>query len=95
MFCLTKHSTHFIYGYFILWDRTTQIAREETRCRHMGFSFQLATDWITHTFVTPVVEHCLERKIAQWVYHEGSIRRLHERMLFPTSITHTHIFLFF
>ena len=25
-------------------------------------------------FVTPVVEHCLEREIAQWVHHEGSIR---------------------
>ena len=26
-------------------------------------------------FVTPVVEHWLEREIAQWVHHEGSIRR--------------------
>ena len=28
------------------------------------------TDWITHTmaFVTPVVEHWLEREIAQWVH---------------------------
>ena len=25
-------------------------------------------------FVTPVVEHWLEREIAQWVHHEGSIR---------------------
>ena len=32
---------------------------------------------ITHNmaFVTPVVEHWLEREIAQWVHHEGSIRR--------------------
>ena len=31
------------------------------------------TDRITHTtaFVTPVVDHWLERKIAQWVHHEG------------------------
>ena len=38
------------------------------------------TDRITHTttFVTPVVEHWLEREIAQWVHHEGSIRRLSE-----------------
>ena len=30
---------------------------------------------IPHTtaFVTPVVEHWLEREIAQWVHHEGSI----------------------
>ena len=35
------------------------------------------TDRITHNtaFVTPVVEHWLEREIAQWVHHEGSIRR--------------------
>ena len=34
------------------------------------------TDRIIHTtaFVTPVVEHWLEREIAQWVHHEGSIR---------------------
>ena len=33
------------------------------------------TDRITHTmvFVTPVIEHWLERKIAQWVHHEESI----------------------
>ena len=38
------HSTHFIYGYMAsdIWSRTTQIAREETHCRHMGYSFRLA-----------------------------------------------------
>ena len=35
------------------------------------------TDKIAHTsaFVILVVEHWLEREIAQWVHHEGSIRR--------------------
>ena len=35
------------------------------------------TDRIVHTtvFVTPVVEHWLDREIPQWVHHEGSIRR--------------------
>ena len=35
------------------------------------------TDSIAHTmtFVIPVVDHWLERQIAQWVHHEGSIRR--------------------
>ena len=35
------------------------------------------TERITHTtaFDTPVVEHWLEREIAQWVPHEVSIRR--------------------
>ena len=52
----------------------------------MGCSFRLTarvfymhhpTDRIAHTtaFVTPVVGHWLEREIAQWVHHEGSIRR--------------------
>ena len=33
------------------------------------------TEYIT-AFDTPVVEHCLERELAQWVHHEVSIRRL-------------------
>ena len=28
---------------------------------------------LTTPFVTPVVEHLLEREIAHWVHHEGSI----------------------
>ena len=51
------------------WERTIEIAREETRCRHTGYSFRLAArvllyalpiDRITHTtaFVTPVVNSC-------------------------------------
>ena len=44
MFYLMTHSTHFTYGYMAsdIWYGTTQIAREETRCRHMGYSFRLA-----------------------------------------------------
>ena len=45
------------------------LAREETRCRHMGYSFQLAAR------VTLVMEYWLEREIAQWVHHEGLFRR--------------------
>ena len=42
-----------------------------------SFYMHHSTDRITHntTFVTPVVEHWLKREIAQWVHHEGSIRR--------------------
>ena len=42
-FCLTTHSTHFIYGYMAsdIWLRTTQIVRKETCCRHIGYSFRL------------------------------------------------------
>ena len=44
MVYLTTHSTHFCYGYMVsdIWWRTIQIAREETWCRRMGYSFRLA-----------------------------------------------------
>ena len=43
MFYLTTHSTHFIYGYMAsdIWLRTILIARKETRCRHIGYSYRL------------------------------------------------------
>ena len=43
MFYLTTHSTHFIYGYMASdkWLRTILIVRKETRCRHIGYSYQL------------------------------------------------------
>ena len=44
MLYLTNHSTHFIYGYMAsdIWSKTTQIASEETHCRHyMDYSFWL------------------------------------------------------
>ena len=36
------------------------------------------TTRIVHTtaFVTPAMEHWLEREMAQWVHNEGSIQRL-------------------
>ena len=50
MFYLTTHSTHFIYGYMAsdIWLRTIMIVRKETRCHHIGYSFQLGTgNWET------------------------------------------------
>ena len=98
MFYLMTHSTHFIYGYMAsnIWSRTIQIVRKETRCRHIGYSFQLTTrffymhhptDSIAHTtaFVTPVVEHWLEREIAQWVHPMKDRSDDHERTLLPRS----------
>ena len=43
MFYLTPHSTHFIYGYMAsdIWLRTIPIVRKETRCRHIGYTYQL------------------------------------------------------
>ena len=100
MFYLTTHSTHFIYGYMAsdIWLMTILIVRKETRCRHIGYSFQLTArvllytpDRIAHTtaFVTPVVEHCLEREIAQWVHpmkDRSDDPSLHERTLFMETI---------
>ena len=66
---LMTHSTHFIYGNMAsdIWLRTILIAREVTRCRHIGYSYRLAAKVLLHTtaFFTPVVEHWLEREIAQ------------------------------
>ena len=101
MFYLTTYSTHFIYGYMAsnIWLRTILIVRKETRCRHIGYSLNLQqgffymhhpTDRIAHTtaFVTPVVEHWLEREIAEWVHPmkdwSGDPSH-HERMLLPQS----------
>ena len=49
-----------------------------------------ATDRIAHAtaFVTPVVEHWLEREIAQWVHHmkdRSDDPSHHERTLLPRS----------
>ena len=49
-------------------------------------------DRIAHTtaFVTPVVEHCLERDIAQWVHsmkNRSDDPSHHERRLLPRSYT--------
>ena len=43
MFYLTTHSTHFIYGYMAsdIWLKTILIVRKETRCHHIGYSYQL------------------------------------------------------
>ena len=51
MFYLTTHSTHIIYGYMAshIWLRTILIARKETSCRHIGYSFRLAARVLLYT----------------------------------------------
>ena len=90
---------------FYLRLRTILIVRKETRCRHIGYSFRLtarvllyahSTVRIAHTtaFVIPVVEHWMEREIAQWVhpmedrFEEPSH---YERTLLPRSYISLHI----
>ena len=98
MFYLTTHSTHFIYGYMAsdIWLRTILIVRKETRCCHIGYSYRLTArvllyapshrqDNTYHGLVTPVVEHWLEREIAQWVHpmkDQSDDPSHHERMLY-------------
>ena len=75
-------------------------SEKETRCHHMGYSFQLTSKGsfictipqtgITHTtaFVTPVVVHWLEREIAQWVHpmkDRSDDSSHHERTPLPRS----------
>ena len=86
---------------------------KETRCRHIGYSsinskgsfICTIPDRITHTtaFVTPVVEHWLEREIAQWVLpmKDGSddpwanttseLRPAHPASKEDTPSPHTHL----
>ena len=98
MFYLTTHSTNFIYGYMAsdIWLRTILIVRKDTRCRHIGYSYRLTARVLlyapshrhTTAFVTPVVEHWLEREIAQWVHpmkDRSDDPSHHERTLLPRS----------
>ena len=45
MFYLMTHNTFFNYGYMAsdIWLMTILIVRKETRCHHIGYSFQLTT----------------------------------------------------
>ena len=91
MFYLTTHSTHFIYGYMAsdIWLRTILIVREETRCRHIGYFFRLATrvllyapshrqDSTYHGLCYPSRGALAgTRNSSMGPPHEGSIRRSH------------------
>ena len=102
MFYLTTHSTHFIYSHMVsdILLRTILIVRKETRCHHIGYSFRLAARVLLYApshrqdstfytaFVTPVVEHWLEREIAQWVHSmkdRSDDPSHHEQTLLPWS----------
>ena len=90
MFYLMTHSTHLFYGYMAFEGKGTHSARQDTHCCHFTgyltlskqqqeiFYMHHPTNMIVHNmaFVTPVVEHWLEREITQWVHQEGSIQWL-------------------
>ena len=81
MFYLTTHSTHFIYGYLasdMVKDHSDSEKGHLLPPPHRllflinskGFYMHHPTDRIAHTtaFVTPVMEHWLERELNQWVH---------------------------
>ena len=75
MFYLMTHSTHFIYGYMAS-DHSDSERGNLLPPHRLLFpisskgSFICTTPQTAHTtaFVKPVVEHWLEREIAQWVH---------------------------
>ena len=89
MFYLTMHSTHFIYGYMAsdIWLRTILIVRKETRCRHIGYSYQLTARVLLYATshrqdntyhglcYTSRGAQAGTRKSSLGPPHEGSIRR--------------------
>ena len=98
MFYLTMHSTHFIYGYMAsdIWLRTILIVKGNPLPPHRlllsinnnGSFICTIPDRIAHTtaFVTPVVEHWLEREVAQWVHpmkDRSDDPSHHEQMVLP------------
>ena len=68
MFYLTTHTTHFIYSYMVKDHSDSE--KGNPLPPHRLLICTIHTDRIAHTtaFVTPVVEHWLEREIAQWVH---------------------------
>ena len=93
MFYLTTHSTHFIYGYMasdMVKDHSDSERGNPLPPHELLFSINHPTYRIAHTtaFVTPVVEHWLEREIAQWVHpmkDRSDDPSHHERTLLPRS----------
>ena len=61
MFYLTMHSTHFIYGYMASDMVKDHSAREETHCRHKGYSFQLKNN--SHGMCYPVWDGAYKRTL--------------------------------
>ena len=89
IFYLTTHSTHFIYGYMAsdIWLRIILIVRNETRCRHIGYSYRLTARVLLYapshrqdnTYYGLCYTSCGAqagtRNSSMGPPHEGSIRR--------------------
>ena len=87
MFYLTTHSTHFILRLYGLRHMVSQIVREETRCRHMGYSYRLKAKVLLYApshrqdrtyqglWYTSRGAQAGTRNSSMGRPHEGSIRR--------------------
>ena len=87
------------FSFTVILRQTIQTARKETRCRttlidrQRGFFYMHhPTDRTAHTtaFIKPVVEHWLEREIAQWGSSWGIVPTTH-RTMSGRVITHLHL----
>ena len=83
IFYLMTHSIHFMYGYGE--GRLSKRGNTLTPDGLLAAMVLLYVPSEKHTtaFVTPVVEHCLEREIAQWTQHTMSGRSTTELHLAP------------
>ena len=72
MFYLTTHSTHFIYGYMasdiMVKDHSDSEKGNPLPPLRLLLLINSNGSFICIIHVTPVVEHWLEREIAQWVH---------------------------
>ena len=100
MFYLTTHSTHFIHGYMasdMVKDHSDSEKGNPLPPHRLLFPINSKASFIctisdriahTMTFVTPVMEHWLEREIAQWFHpmkDRSDYPSHHERTLLPRS----------
>ena len=100
MIYLTTHSTHFIlqlYGVHMVKDHSDSERGNLLPPHGLLFSINckgfICTIPHTTAFVTPVVEHCLEREIAQWVHpikDRSDNPSHHEQTLLPRSYISLH-----
>ena len=88
MFYLTTHSTHFIYGYMVKDHSDSEKGKPLPPHRLLFPIIYAPSHRQDNTFVTPVMEHWLEREIAQCVHHmkdRSDDPSHHERTPLPRS----------
>ena len=91
MVYLMTHSTHFIYGYMASDSERGNLLPPHgllLSINSKGSFMHHPTDRITHTtaFVTPVVEHWLEREIAMRLYPNTSFHPSKEYIQFTFTV---------